>query len=242
VVPISVDDDGRSPLMQLTAWGHAGVRLERGDRRLVIDPGSFTDPAILDGADAVLVTHEHPDHVVPEQLVGALGATGSLEVWCPGSVTDLLVDAGAPPSRVHAVDAGEDFVAAGFDVRALGGEHALIHPDLPPVANLAYLVEQVVLHPGDSFTPPPAGTVVEVLLLPVGAPWLKLAESVEYVRTVAPQVAVPIHDGTLTDAGKALADRVVGGLVGSVGYRRLVVGDALTVDERPPSSGARMSG
>lgn len=216
-------------VMQLTAWGHAGVRLERAGRRLVIDPGSFSAPEVLEGADAVLVTHEHPDHVVPEQLVAALAATAALEVWCPGSVTDLLLDAGAPPPRVHTVGPGEGFVAAGFDVRALGGEHALIHPDLPPVANLAYLVEQVVLHPGDSFAPPPEGTAVEVLLLPVAAPWLKLAEAVEYVRTVAPQVTVPIHDGTLTDAGKALADRVVGGLVGSVGYRRLVLGEAYAV-------------
>lgn len=229
MVPISVDEDGGSSVLQLTAWGHAGVRLERAGRRLVIDPGSFTDPAILDGADAVLVTHEHPDHVVPEQLVGALAAKAGLEVWCNGSVTDLLLGAGAPPPRIHTVGAGDTFVAGGFDVRALGGEHARIHPDLPPVANLAYLVEHVVLHPGDSFTPPPAGTAVEVLLLPVGAPWLKLAESVDYVRMVAPQVTVPIHDATLTDAGKALADRVVSGLVGSLAYRRLVVGEGYTV-------------
>lgn len=214
---------------ELTVWGHAGTRLERAGQRLVIDPGSFTDPEILDGAHAVLVTHEHPDHVVPEQVVDALAAAASLEVWCPGPVTDLLLDAGAPPPRIHTVGPGDIFVAGGFDVRVLGGEHALIHPDVPPVANLAYLVGQVVLHPGDSFTPPPAGSAVEVLLVPVGAPWLKLAESVDYVRTVAPQVTVPIHDGTLTDAGKALADRVVSGLVRSVAYRRLAVGEAYPV-------------
>ncbi|MFP5332413.1 MAG: hypothetical protein ACLGHX_08665 [Acidimicrobiia bacterium] len=33
----------------LTTWGHAGIRLERDGHRLVIDPGSFTDPAVLDG-------------------------------------------------------------------------------------------------------------------------------------------------------------------------------------------------
>lgn len=228
MLPISVDD-GEARAAELTTWGHAGVRLERAGRRLVIDPGSFTDPEILAGADAVLVTHEHPDHVVPAQLVGALAASPSLEVWCPEAVTELLLGAGAPPARVHTVTPGDTFSAAGFGIRALGGWHAEIHPDLPPPTNLAYLVEQLVLHPGDSFPTPPSGTEVEVLLVPVAAPWLRLADSVDFVRAVAPRVAVPIHDGTLTDAGKALADRVVGGLVGSVEYRRLVVGDALGV-------------
>ena len=43
--------------MELTKHGHACVVLSEGDQRIVLDPGSFTDPAALDGATAVSYTH-----------------------------------------------------------------------------------------------------------------------------------------------------------------------------------------
>ncbi|MGW8568209.1 MBL fold metallo-hydrolase [Isoptericola sp. NPDC055881] len=216
------------PSLTLTAWGHAGIRLERDGRTLVVDPGTFTDPRVLAGADAVLVTHEHPDHVDVPRVAAALTDDPALELWAPASVVEQLTDAGAPADRLHAVDGGASFDAAGFAVQAVGHVHATIHPDLPPPANVAYLVDGVVLHPGDSFTPPPAGARVEVLALPVAAPWLKLSESVDYLRQVAPRVAVPIHDAILNDAGLALVDRVAGGL-GGARYRRLAPGEPLEV-------------
>jgi L-ascorbate metabolism protein UlaG (beta-lactamase superfamily) len=212
----------------LTTWGHAGVRLERDGRALVVDPGTFTDPQILDGAHAVLVTHEHPDHVDPPRVAGALGADPALELWAPAPVVEQLVAAGSPADRLHAVDGGDTFTAAGFAVQALGHVHATIHPDMTPPANVAYLVEGAVLHPGDSFTPAPDGAQVQVLALPVAGPWMKLAEAVDYVRQVAPQVAVPVHDAILNDAGLALVDRVTGGL-GGTEYRRLAPGETLEV-------------
>ena len=211
--------------IELTAWGHAGLRLERDGQRLAIDPGSFTDGRVLDGVTAVLVTHEHVDHVVPEQLGPLVAEREELSVWAPQPVVDALVAAGAPAARVHPVTPGQDLAAAGFAVQVLGGEHAVIHPAMPPVVNAAYLVDGLVLHPGDSFTPPPAGVAVEVLALPVAAPWLKLSEAVDYAALVAPDRVVPVHDAILNEAGVGLADRVVSGLIGAVGYRRLQVGE-----------------
>ncbi|SKC58300.1 MBL fold metallo-hydrolase [Krasilnikoviella flava] len=212
----------------LTTWGHAGVRLERDGRVLVVDPGTFTDPRILDGADAVLITHEHVDHLDVPRVAPALAADPALELWAPRPVVDQLEEAGAPADRLHAVSGGDAFTAAGFAVQALGQRHATIHPDMPPPENVAFLVDGAVLHPGDSFTPAPEGTSVQVLTVPVAAPWLKLGEAVDYVRQVAPHVAVPIHDAILSDAGRALSDRVVGGL-GGVEYRRLAPGESLEV-------------
>src|SRR3954454_20813000 len=100
---------------------------------------------------------------------------------------------------------------------------------MPTPVNHAYLIDGVALHPGDSFTPAPDGTRLELLFLPVSAPWLKLAESIDYLKAAAPRIAVPIHDAILSDAGKALVDRVVGGLAGAAEYRRLAPGDSLSV-------------
>jgi L-ascorbate metabolism protein UlaG (beta-lactamase superfamily) len=213
----------------ITHWGHACVRLERDGRRLVLDPGAFGDPAVLDDADAVLVTHEHIDHVDPPRLVAALAARPHLEVWAPAVVVDLLAEAGAPRERLHAAADGDAFTAAGFAVRALGEQHAVVHPDLPGAANVAYLVDDAVLHPGDSLTPPPAGASVDLLLVPVAGPWLKLSEAIDYVRAVRPRVAAPVHDAILSDRGRALADRLVGGLGGAEEYRRIVAGEPYTL-------------
>lgn len=213
----------------ITFWGHACIRFERNGRRLVIDPGGFSDLAVLDDADAVLVTHEHADHIDPARLVASLRARPGLEVWAPAGVVRGLLDAGAPEARVHSAANGDAFTAAGFRVQALGERHAVIHPDIPPVANVAYLVEGAALHPGDSFTTAPAGTAIQLLFLPISAPWLKLAEAVDFLRAVAPRVALPIHDAILSDTGKALVDRVTGSLAGAVEYRRLTPGETFTL-------------
>ena len=215
--------------IEVTAWGHSAVRLERDGRRLVIDPGMFSDTAVIATANAVLITHEHPDHVAAEPLLAALRSEASLEVWAPAGVVTQLVSAGAPAERLHEAVPGEAFTAAGFMVLAVGGQHAVIHPDIPRVANVGYLVEERILHPGDSFADAPDGTSVGLLLLPISAPWLKVAESVDYLRRVDPELAVPIHDAVLSDAGRALHDRVIGQLAGSVEYRRLAPGDTLVV-------------
>lgn len=212
----------------IRSLGHACVRLDRDGQVLVIDPGTFSDPDALDDATAVLVTHEHPDHLDPGPLVAALAASPELHVWGPGPVVELLTAAGADPARLRTLVVGDRAEVAGFTVEALGGWHAVVHPDVPRLHNLAYLVDGALLHPGDSFTPPPPGAAVEVLFLPAAAPWLKLSEAVDYLRLVAPTVAVPVHTGILNDHGLGLVDRVLGGLAGGT-YRRLAPGETLEV-------------
>lgn len=122
---------------------------------------------------------------------------------------------------------GAGFTAAGFSVRAIGHEHAVVHPDIPRVANVGFLVEGMAFHPGDSFATIPEVSPVEVLFLPISAPWLKLAESIDYLRAVEHAVAVPIHDAFLSEPGKAVADRLVTSLAGAAEYRRLNLGESL---------------
>ncbi|GEK20033.1 MBL fold metallo-hydrolase [Cellulomonas xylanilytica] len=198
--------------IRLTRWGHACIRLDRGTDRLVIDPGVFSElPGALDGVEAVLVTHEHPDHLATEPVVEAV--QGGVQVWAPQAVVDALVGAGAPADRVHAVRAGETFGAGGFEVAALGEWHALVHEDVPRIHNVGYLVEGI-LHPGDAYVDP-AGADVAVLCTPIGAPWLKLGEVVDYVRSVGPDRVVVVHDALLSAIGQGMANGLLGRLGGA---------------------------
>ncbi len=72
--------------MKLTKHEHACVVLEKDGASVVIDPGSFSADAagIIAGADAILITHEHFDHVSPEAINEALTARPDLKVYAPG--------------------------------------------------------------------------------------------------------------------------------------------------------------
>lgn len=199
--------------MQLTKFTHSCVRFDDGDRALVVDPGVFSEvAAALDGASAVLITHEHPDHVDVDQLRSAAQRDPRLAIWAPEPVAAALEDLG---EQMTTVTAGHAFDAAGFDVRTFGGQHALIHPTIPVVPNVGYLVGGTVYHPGDSLIVPPVP--IEVLLAPMHAPWSKTAEVIDFVVSVRAPRVVGIHDALLTDTGLELVRSHVGRIGGEHG-------------------------
>jgi L-ascorbate metabolism protein UlaG (beta-lactamase superfamily) len=208
--------------MKLTKKSHACIRLEKDGRTLVIDPGTFTEEDAAVGADAILVTHEHLDHFNEDRLRAGLEANPAAEIWTLKSVADQL--SAAFPGRVHTVGHGDTFTAAGFDVQVHGELHAVIHPDIPRITNIGFLVDDGrVFHPGDALTVP--DHTVETLMLPVMAPWSKISEVIDYVRELKPQRAYDIHDALLTDLARPIYDMQIGAL-GGAEHLRLAPGEA----------------
>ena len=184
--------------MRITKFGHACVRIETGGGVVVLDPGVFTDPEALDGADAVLITHEHADHVHPDHLRGT-----DVPIWTIAAV-DRLLRQQAPEvaERVTVVRPGDRLDLVGAAIEVVGEKHAVIHPDYDRFDNSGYVLEAggaSVYHPGDALTPP--GRAVDVLLAPVSAPWLKVGEAVDFVREVAAPRSLAIHDRVYSDIG-----------------------------------------
>ena len=217
--------------MLVTKYTHSCVRLESADGALVLDPGSFSDGDELyqavDGVEAILVTHEHPDHLDVGAVADLLAERSQLRVWGPQPVADLLTDrSNALGERVTVVGAGEEFESGGLAVTSHGGQHALIHPDLPVVPNVAYLVAGSVLHPGDSFTVPTLP--VQTLLLPLHGPWSKVSEVLDYLVAVRAGAVHPIHDGLLNDRGRAVVEGHVQRVAEAYGpnYAPLAVGES----------------
>lgn len=207
--------------MRITKFGHAAVRIEQDGQALVLDPGSFTEPEAVDGVAAVLVTHEHADHLEVERLRRADAPLFAGE----GVAAALREQAPDLAERLEVVRAGDEFTAAGMRVSVHGEQHAQIHGDIPRIMNSGFCIEDRVFHPGDSFTPPPQP--VPFLLVPVHAPWMQLAEAVDYARAYASEQAVAVHDGLLNDNGHAVTGRIMGGLLESkkVQLRQLGNGD-----------------
>ncbi len=212
--------------MRIVKFGHACVRIEHEGRVLVIDPGGWTSPEAVDGADAVLLTHEHPDHADPAHLRRV-----DAPVFTVGGVASRLrQEAPDLAERVTVVTAGAAFAAAGLAVTPVGEQHAVIHPELPVVDNSGFLVTDGttrLFHPGDALTVP--GEPVDVLCLPVSAPWLKVAEAIDFGRAVGAARNLAIHDEVYSARGLGIVDGQLGRFLGAQGldYARLAPGSDL---------------
>jgi L-ascorbate metabolism protein UlaG (beta-lactamase superfamily) len=186
--------------MRLTKLGHSCLLVEEGRARLLLDPGTLSGGfEELEGLTAVLFTHQHADHLDRERLRGLLDRNPRARVLSDEGSAEPLGEAGV---EVEVVRDGEELQVGGVAVRVAGRDHAVIHPDIPVIPNVGYLVGGRLFHPGDAFTMP--GQPVEVLAVPAGAPWLKLAEPIDYLRAVRPTVAVPVHDQVLSAAGRSI--------------------------------------
>lgn len=213
--------------VKLTKHEHACVVLEKDGASFVIDPGSFSPGAaeIIAGAEAILITHEHMDHVNEVAISEALKDRPGLRLYAPPALSDTFA---AYLDQFTAVAAGDELAVAGFSVSVHGTTHAVIHPDIPTIANVGYLIDGSVYHPGDAFHVPAAP--VSTLLLPTSGPWMKLGEAADYVRAVRPRQIVQIHELLLSDVGLYLASSLLGeqGLTG-LPLTAVPAGDSLTV-------------
>lgn len=189
--------------MRITHLGHACLLVEMADTRLLIDPGTFADDlADVRDLDAVLITHQHPDHLDPERLPGIAAASPEAVVLCdPGSVDVLRgLDVEA---RAHT---GEPTTVGQVTVTPRGEQHALIHDDIPRITNVGVRLdaegEPSFFHPGDALDAEPGD--VDVLAFPLQAPWQRSRDMAGFLRRVAAPHAVPVHDGLLRERGRRL--------------------------------------
>ncbi|ALG85530.1 MBL fold metallo-hydrolase [Gordonia phthalatica] len=193
--------------MRVTHFGHSCVLLEHDGTRVLFDPGNLSSGFDeLTGLDAVLITHQHPDHADPAALPGLVAANPDAVRYADPQTAAQRAERG-DAGQWAVMGPGETVTIGALTVRGTGGRHAVIHPELPVVDNISYVVDTAdrvgaFMHPGDSLYIP--FERIDVLALPAAAPWLKLSEPVDYLRAVAPRVAFPIHQGIQSDPGRAI--------------------------------------
>lgn len=213
--------------MTITKYEHACLVLEEQGKRVVIDPGAFSAsfPTTLDNVEAVVITHVHGDHFDESKLTPLAITNPGLKIF----TTSEVIGAASPSLPVTLVKPGESQQTSKFLLSFLGGQHAEIHPSKPLTQNLAVLVNGVFFYPGDSFELP--NKAVKVAAIPAAAPWLKISDAIDYISKLKTPVVIPTHDAILSDAGKAVHDRLLTEAAEAVGseYKRLQPGESLPV-------------
>lgn len=210
--------------MKLTKFGHACVLIAEKDTKILFDPGIFTTDAI-DYADlqAIIITHEHPDHFDFEKLRQILQQNIEVLVYTNTSVAASLHEFG---NRIHAVRAGDTVQVGDFTLAIVGGEHARIFSTVEPIENIGVIVNNLLFVPGDSYFVPnqkPAW-----LALPLNAPWARLEETIQFAEAMQPQHVFAVHDGLLSEAGHQIYGRGRGMPAGAT-WHELKPGDTITL-------------
>jgi L-ascorbate metabolism protein UlaG (beta-lactamase superfamily) len=190
--------------MRITHLGHASLLVEVADTRILLDPGVWS-PGAVGQRDlaAVLVTHQHPDHLDQDGLPELLAANPGVPVLTDPDTAKLLQDRG---TEARALVAGDSVEVGPVTVLGVGELHALIHDDLPRIHNTGMLLraegEPTFFHPGDALDADPGS--VDVLAFPLNAPWQRSREMTQFLRARAAAHAIPVHDALLSETGRGL--------------------------------------
>lgn len=188
--------------MQLTHFGHSCLLADFNHTSVLFDPGTFAHGFEgITGLSAILITHQHPDHIDTTRLPALCAANPNAVVYADPQTAAQL----GPPCRP--VPVGDSISLGELIIRAVGGRHAVIHPELPVIDNISFLVGDSehparLMHPGDALFVP--DEPVDVLAVPAAAPWMKVSEAVDYLRAVAPVRAVPIHQGIIAPNARGI--------------------------------------
>jgi L-ascorbate metabolism protein UlaG (beta-lactamase superfamily) len=183
--------------MRIRKYIHSCLVVESGDARILFDPGKFT---FLDGAvkpesfrdlNAIVITHQHPDHMDDVALKTIVAQNPSAVVLASAPIREQLAKSDID---VEVFESGTRNVGS-CKVDAIHAPHAtILNAECP--RNIAYVVDDRLLHPGDSFDHAmDARKGIELLALPVMAPWNTELAVAEFALRLAPKTVFPIHDG-----------------------------------------------
>lgn len=179
--------------MKITKLGHCCLIVEQNNKRILTDPGAWsTAQNQVRNIDVVLITHEHPDHLHIESLQVVLQNNTSAKIITNSAVGKILSEKNIP---FTILEHGQTMTHKQIVFEAFGNDHEEIYEQLGMVQNTGYFIDNIFFYPGDAFTNP--DKPVEILALPIVAPWTNFKNSMRYALEIKPKITFPVHDGML---------------------------------------------
>ena len=181
--------------MKIKKLGHCCFVVEaKPGVRIMTDPGIFSKSQQEElNLSAVIITHEHQDHLHIESLVKILENNPNVTVITNESVGKILDQKNIP---YKIVEEGDRYEILGVQISAFGNTHMEIYESLGLVQNTGYMIDKLC-YAGDSFNLPDRD--VDILALPVSGPWMRLKDAIEFAKNIRPRICFPVHDAIMND-------------------------------------------
>ncbi len=197
--------------MRITKYPQSCLLIEKDSKRLLIDPGSFvTQQHSVDDLlplDAILITHEHPDHADPS-LLQSLVDKVKIPVIANESTARVL-----GPVVTRAIHDKEEFEVAGFKVMAADLPHCLMVDGSEGPQNTGYLIDTTFFTPGD-------GTDIDSIkaknaAVPIAGPDISPHDVYHLIKQIGCTTVIPMHYDYFPGDPKFFT-QIIGGLDKSI--------------------------
>ncbi|HLD61019.1 MAG TPA: MBL fold metallo-hydrolase [Patescibacteria group bacterium] len=209
--------------MKITKFGHSCLLVEEGNARILVDPGSYsTLQNDAENVDAVLITHEHQDHLNADSVRIIMRNNPKAKIYTNTGVGEKLKAESIPFELLQDKQSTiiKDVLVEGFGV-----DHAMIYPSYPIVRNTGYRIANKFFYGGDSVE-----NIVpcEILAYPAVAPWMKMEWAIDYAKKIKPKMCFPVHDAFLKFPGPFyLAPEK---LLGEAGIQWMVIEEGKSIE------------
>ena len=178
-------------MLEKIHWlGHAAFKITNG-KTIYIDPYQVKNGA---KADMILVTHDHYDHLSPEDIA-KIAKPDTVFIASKGAVSKLSGD-------VRVMSAGDKIKVDEIEIEAVPSYNVSkpFHPKFSGNLGFILTVEGIrIYHTGDTdLIPEMKDMKTDIALLPCGGTYTMDAKAAaQAARTIKPKIAIPMHWGAI---------------------------------------------